>query len=413
MAKKLTYEFVKEQFEKEGYTLLSTDYKNSKEKLNYRCPEGHLHSIRWNDWKTGYRCSSCAGVVKYTLEDVRTIFQKEGCTLLSENYIDNRQKLDYICSNGHNHNICLHDWLGGHRCIYCAGLNKPSIDDIRSAFSSEGYVLLSTEYKNSSTKLKYICPNGHKESIKWNSWQQGRRCPSCAGNKKLTINYIHAEFEKEGYTLLSEEYINNKTKLNYICPKGHKGFISWNDWQSGNRCAECYKLNTYHTFEEVRFLFEKEGYTLLSTVYNVYDKLKYKCPYGHIHFVMLSNWLCGRRCPICANINNSAEKHWNWQGGKSFEKYCALWKDQEYKQDIRERDGNKCLNPYCNSGNSSDLTIHHIDYNKQNCNPYNLITVCRTCNSSANFDRVWHKAWYKAIMNKRYGIKTIGKTLEA
>jgi hypothetical protein len=35
-------------------------------------------------------------------------------------------------------------------------------------------------------------------------------------SKKLTIEFIREQFEKEGYTLLTKEYINNKQKLEYI-----------------------------------------------------------------------------------------------------------------------------------------------------------------------------------------------------
>jgi len=89
-----------------------------------------------------------------------------------------------------------------------------------------------------------------------------------------------------------------------------------------------------------------------------------------------------------------------WKGGISTEPYCINW-TKEFKEYIKERDGYRCLNPYCY--NSDDiLAVHHIDYNKKNCHPSNLITVCRSCNSRANKDRDWHKAWYQAIINRRY-----------
>jgi len=91
----------------------------------------------------------------------------------------------------------------------------------------------------------------------------------------------------------------------------------------------------------------------------------------------------------------------NWRGGISFEPYCSDW-TKEYKEYIRERDGDTCLNPDCWCKDDV-LTIHHINYDKKNCGPENLITVCRSCNSRANKDRRWHKAWYQAIINKRYG----------
>lgn len=92
----------------------------------------------------------------------------------------------------------------------------------------------------------------------------------------------------------------------------------------------------------------------------------------------------------------------NWKGGCSWDKYCDSWRDKNYKQSIMERDGNKCLNPGCNQ-KSNNLCLHHIDYNKKYCHPDNLITVCKSCNSKANADREWHKSWYKAIIERRYG----------
>lgn len=97
------------------------------------------------------------------------------------------------------------------------------------------------------------------------------------------------------------------------------------------------------------------------------------------------------------------DNHPNWAGGKSLEKYCAVWRDEDYKQDIRKRDDNKCLNPYCSSKNPSKLNIHHINYNKKDCHFKNLITVCHGCNTKANYDRDWHQSWYQAILHNRYG----------
>jgi len=90
-----------------------------------------------------------------------------------------------------------------------------------------------------------------------------------------------------------------------------------------------------------------------------------------------------------------------WKGGISYEPYCQSWTDKEYKESIKKRDGYKCLNPECNKI-SNQLCLHHIDYNKKNCHPFNIITVCNSCNGKANKDREWHTQWYKAIINNRY-----------
>jgi len=95
------------------------------------------------------------------------------------------------------------------------------------------------------------------------------------------------------------------------------------------------------------------------------------------------------------------DKNPNWKGGISFEPYCQIWADKEYKESIKQRDGNICLNPACDRTNTT-ICIHHIDYIKKNCQPSNLITLCNSCNSKANKDRKWHKAWYSTIIKRRY-----------
>ena len=280
--------------------------------------------------------------IKLTIDFIKSEFAKEGYQLLTVDYINNKHKLDYVCKNGHQHSISWNNWVNGYRCPYCAKNAKLSMDFIKSEFAKDGYQLLSTEYKNSQQKLDYICPNGHQHSIKWNDWQQGYRCLYCSGRAKLTLDFIKSEFEKDGYQFLTTEYKNAFQKLNFVCPNGHKHSIKWSDWQQKHRC------------------------------------------------------------PTCAIINKSGSNSTSWKGGISFEPYCHIWKDREYKSDIRDRDSNQCLNPYCDSKNPEDLTIHHIDYNKKNCAPQNLITVCRSCNARANYDRKWHTEWYRTILSKRY-----------
>lgn len=278
---------------------------------------------------------------------------------------------------------------------------KLTIEYVRSQFKAESYILLSGEYINNNTKLLYKCNVGHRHDITYSSWVSGARCAICSGNKKNTIEDAKRLLEKEGYKLLSKHYKNARSLLNYECPKGHIHKISLDNFKRGYRCPYC-NGRPIITLEEVNKTFKSEEYTLLSKEY-VSNKghLKYMCPEGHVNSMCLSAFKNGHRCPTCASIKFTGPGHPNWKGGLSYEPYCLIWGDKEYKADIRERDGNRCLNPSCDRKNSK-LCIHHIDYNKKNCSPSNLITVCMSCNSKANYDRDWHTFWYKAILNSRY-----------
>jgi len=123
---------------------------------------------------------------------------------------------------------------------------RKDFQKIKNEFERRGYILLTEEkdYKNArDTKLKYICPKGHNNSMRWDNFRQGQNCSICDNEKRRKdFSNIKKEFEKRNYILLikKEEYKNSFTKLKYICPNGHEGYMSWNSFQKGNNCPICY-----------------------------------------------------------------------------------------------------------------------------------------------------------------------------
>ena len=236
---KYTIEYVKKCFDHEGYVLLSTEYVGCKQKLQYICPNGHEHSITFDKWLSGQRCHYCKGNVKLTTEFVKTAFEKEGYELLSL-YENSGSKLKYKCSKGHYGYIKWDHWRDGHRCAECAGNKKKDINVIRKEFAKENYTLLSDDYISSCAELKYKCPNGHIGTITYHNWVTGYRCLECSGCKKKTIEEVKKSVEAEGYKLLTGRYINCNQKLHLICSNGHDYYVSWDNWNhSGSRCVKC------------------------------------------------------------------------------------------------------------------------------------------------------------------------------
>jgi len=87
-------------------------------------------------------------------------------------------------------------------------------------------------------------------------------------------------------------------------------------------------------------------------------------------------------------LGKTGEKANNWQGGLSFEPYSIDW-TETLRRSIRERDHYICQ--LCNALQGDKAhSVHHIDYDKKNCNPNNLITLCCRCNSKVNGNRnIW------------------------
>lgn len=276
---------------------------------------------------------------------------------------------------------------------------KLSYEFVRSGFKDGGYKLLTNDYEKSGKKLEYICNNGHYGTISWDSWRDGHRCSLCFGNRKLSIGYIRNAFANENYTLLTKKYKNAYQKLLYVCPKGHKNSIMWCSWHNGGRCSYCAGVGKL-TLNMIKEEFEKGGYILLTKIYTGNSqKLLYRCPNGHEHRISWSNWKRGHRCGVCYNtIYRFGKTSPNWNGGISCEPYCDAWADKEFKNDIKERDNHKCQNPCCSGDFENDIVVHHINYNKKNCHPNNLITLCRSCNSRANVNRDFWKDLYTGLI---------------
>jgi len=69
------------------------------------------------------------------------------------------------------------------------------------------------------------------------------------------------------------------------------------------------------------------------------------------------------------------------------------------KDKIRKRDNYTCQNQVCNKKQGKRLLdIHHIDYNKENCNPNNLITLCMSCHAKTNTKRKYWINYFKKLM---------------
>jgi hypothetical protein len=89
------------------------------------------------------------------------------------------------------------------------------------------------------------------------------------------------------------------------------------------------------------------------------------------------------------------EKNPNYQGGKKFKIYPEkFW---ELRQAIRTRDHYTCQ--VC--GKYPAFDVHHIDYNKKNCEPENLITLCRSCHSKTQFHKEYWKNYFLQKINEK------------
>ena len=99
------------------------------------------------------------------------------------------------------------------------------------------------------------------------------------------------------------------------------------------------------------------------------------------------------------SLNRIRENNFNWKNGISKLPYSFEF-DKELKERIRKRDNYICQKCLITEEEhlivyGKLLSIHHIDYNKDNCKEDNLITLCRECNSRVNANRTYWQGYFK------------------
>ncbi|MEA3341751.1 MAG: NUMOD3 domain-containing DNA-binding protein, partial [Chloroflexota bacterium] len=252
---------------------------------------------------------------------------------------------------------------------------KITIEYVKKLFEEAGYTLLSKEYVGYKQKLEYVCSKGHNHSMGWNKWQQGRRCPTCK-NIKLSRTRMGKDNPMYGRSVSKKtrKKISEALRGKYVSKSTRKKLSNINKGKTATTEAK----NKMRKARLGTKLSEKTKRKIGNASRKFMGSVKQR--------EKMSKRMVGKNNPM---FGRTGSKSPGWKGGISCEPYCQAWSDKEYKESIKQRDEYRCQNPYCYN-TTKRLNIHHIDYNKKNCGPDNLITLCVGCNARANKDRECH-----------------------
>jgi hypothetical protein len=94
----------------------------------------------------------------------------------------------------------------------------------------------------------------------------------------------------------------------------------------------------------------------------------------------------------------------SWRGGISYFPYAHDF-GSKLKERIRSRDGDMCwLCGRTRREEGKNMMVHHIDYDKMNTDPMNLISLCNSCHSKTNFNRDYWRNRFQRIMLERFEV---------
>lgn len=189
---------------------------------------------------------------RLTIKEAREFFSERGYLLLEDKYISAKTRMKFECPKhkGRDNMISIASLKADSECYYCsrekvALKRKVKFSDVEKAFNNRGYMLLEGEgaYINNKTPLAYQC-NTHpdkKLEISYNNLTKGAGCIYCAGKRKLTFEDVLQDFEALGLILISDEFVDSQTNMQYRCAKHYDTIqeLKPNSVQQGVGCKFC------------------------------------------------------------------------------------------------------------------------------------------------------------------------------
>ena len=158
----------KDEAKKNGGICLDKVYESTQSLLNWKCNKGHkwkapFERIKGTKKKKGSWCPVCAGNIKGTLCNMKKIAMDNGGRCLSETYIGSKEKLKWICKEGHRWDASPIGMKKGDWCPICTGRHKRilTIDDMKYRANLHSGKCLSKKYVSAKSDLRWECRIGH------------------------------------------------------------------------------------------------------------------------------------------------------------------------------------------------------------------------------------------------------------
>lgn len=200
---------------------------------------------------------------KFTIEDVQAYLNEHdtnhGCTLLSNEYINSKEKLKFKCNVcGKTFERTFADVRRNEKysCRVCSQGRTLGIENVQKYLQEHDVAheceLISTQYVNNRTPLRFkclLCGNEFERTMTQVRENQRYCCFSCmkksqGGRNKLTLDVIKERISKldleQDCELLSTEYVNACTPLTFKCNCCGNTFLrKWETMQQ-KRAFKCF-----------------------------------------------------------------------------------------------------------------------------------------------------------------------------
>jgi len=294
---------VKEIARKKGGRCLSGKYKSYQSVLTWQCAKGHKWTAQARFITEGHWCKFCnrEEKCKDDLKQIARIAKEHGGKCLSEKHVNDKTKLIFQCSEGHIWKSFPQTIKRGHWCYKCNTAivhqrrRKHTAEELQKYAASRGGKMLSPVYGNYVKPLLWQCSEGHtwKASV-YSVVGKGSWCRKCFSKTlRLDFDQIKRSARKYGGTLLSKEYKDAKSVLQWKCKSGHVFEALPRDVRNGKWCADC------EAEQKFKINIKQRGTKLLTPFQGSNLSVLLKCKNGHTWKTKPQRIKNGVGCPTC------------------------------------------------------------------------------------------------------------------
>jgi hypothetical protein len=258
--------------------------------------------------------------LKYTYEEIKQYIESFGYILLTEYYINNKQKLIYKDKNGYLYYQSLSMFINNGRNKFDKS-NPYTIDNIIHwiKLNNKPFELLEGQnYNGAIKKLNWKCLNCKETfTMNWNNIYSGQSCGVCAGLQVVLSNCLatkNPELAKEWHPTLNGELTpynvipNRNKKVWWKCDEGHEWEAIISSRNNGCGCPYC--SGRYPTKENNLLIinpelckewnYSKNKKKPENYLPNSNEKVWWKCKEcGHKWKSTINNRNNGTGCPQC------------------------------------------------------------------------------------------------------------------
>ncbi|MCX6788651.1 MAG: hypothetical protein NTZ36_02080 [Candidatus Jorgensenbacteria bacterium] len=175
----LTIEEIKKIANKRGGECLSDTYINGRKRLAFKCMKGHVWEatpvmIKFKTW-----CPDCGGTKRLEINQLQEISALRGGFCLSKKYINGRQKINWKCAQGHTWTATAPKIKFGRWCPHCMHRSENILNEMRHIAQNKEGKLISTNYQNLMFELIWQCSKKHEWKMTPMSARRGNWCNKC------------------------------------------------------------------------------------------------------------------------------------------------------------------------------------------------------------------------------------------